>query len=85
MGVLEKGALADLEVCRGEGPHAVGREELADSTIRRRSIMFYECLETSPKLSLGEPESSGVPTAVDRDECSVRCQIAQLTPKYYDG
>ena len=84
-GVLEKGTRADLEVRRGEGPYAVAGEGLADPTIRRCSITVYGCLETSPKLSLGEPERSGVPTAVDRDGCSVRCQIAQLAPKYYDG
>ena len=84
-GVLEKGARADLKVRRGEGLYAVAREGLADSTIRRWSIMVYVCLETSPKLSLGESESSGVLSAVVRNGCSVRCQIAQLTPRYYDG
>ena len=84
-GVLEKGTLAVPEVRCGEGPYAVAGEGLADPTIRRCSITVYGCLETSPKLSLGEPERSGVPSAVSRNGCSIRCQIAQLTPRYYDG
>lgn len=43
--------------------------------------MVYVCPETRPRLCPGESEGSGVPTAVGPDECSVRFQIAQLTPR----
>ncbi len=43
------------------------------------------CPETRPNLSPGKSKGSAVPTAVGRDGCSVRFQIAQLTPRYYDG